>query len=199
MRNEIADPALCAANDLLWKGDKLLVSLDREHCPGWSFDERVLGARKSRVVEIDPSLQLQSYKTIAEDLGFANGLTEAFESTTAIAETRARRLYLMSTNAPVHSVATPGAPDNLSASHDGIIAALQPNLIRFGLYRYGRRSSAPSRIANWSPENGWRMLYEDPTGAQFSGATIAVMPTPDLLIAGSVRAAGLLVCRKEGA
>lgn len=216
-------PAPCAANDVAFIANgATLISLDRDYCPGWAWRER-LGARRARVVALDPGTTAGDSVSVRTRLGFANGLAVwpggSPHGRIAVAETRARRVRVLSAVAPgnvspedispgdgAHDtlLPTPGAPDNLTVAADGtLVAAVQPSLLTFGLYRYGRRDRAPSRIIARAveslddPHAPWTLLYEDATGRQFSGATAAVL-AGDVMIAGSVRDEGLIVCRAGG-
>ncbi len=155
----------------------------------------VLDAQKARVVSLEAD---GSARPLADNLVFANGITLLENGTVVIAETRAERLTLKSTDGYTASIPAPGAPDNLSAIGDRVIAALIPNLLTFALYRYGFLDAAPSHIAAWDQQTGWQSLYEDQNGTQFSGVTVGVMPRNDILIAGSIQDAGVLVCQTGG-
>ena len=89
----------------------------------------------------------------------------------------------------------PGGPDNLTRGVDGrVLAALHPDLIRLALYRHGWTGRAPARIVAVDLGTGAvEVLFDDPGGAVSPAATVAVM-ADGRLVAGSVRAPGLLVC-----
>ena len=90
----------------------------------------------------------------------------------------------------------PGGPDNLNWDGlGGLIVALHPSLFRVGAYLYGYNDTAPSRIVRVDLDRNLEVLFDDPAGALFSGASVAVL-SGGVLVAGSVRDAGLLVCRK---
>lgn len=182
----IRDPALCAANDVAFDGGRILVTLDRRDCPGRSWRDMLLGGG-GRMVALGPG---GGIAPVLGGLAFANGVLAAADGP-VVAETRAARLRL----ATGRSVAVPGGPDNLSRGPGGrILAALHPDLIRLALYRHGWTGRAPSRIVAVDPDTGAvEVLHDDPTGALFPAATVAVM-AGGRLVAGSVRAAGLLVC-----
>ncbi len=189
--------AYCAANDIaILDGGPLLISLDRAKCPGWAFDERVFGARKARLVRhgLDDKTT-----TLAGGLFFANGVARLGDDVLAVAETRAKQVRIIDGDGAGAKLKTPGAPDNLTRAPDGrLVVALQPDLIAFARYRYGRRDRAPSRIIALDPATGaTELLFEDRSGDLFSGATVGLL-TSDLLIAGSIRDNGLLVCREGG-
>lgn len=177
------DPALCQANDVLWTGARLTVSLDVGHCGGVD-----ILFSSGRALEIAPD---GSQRLTAAGLAFANGLALA-PGDLAVAETRGDRLRLVMSE---REVALPGGPDNLTVTDDGrILAALHPSLIRLALYRFGWRARAPSRIVAVEPASGAvTVLYDDPGGALFSGAT-AALQVGERLIMGSVRDEGLLLC-----
>ncbi|MEM6624034.1 MAG: hypothetical protein AAF674_17565 [Pseudomonadota bacterium] len=178
--------SLCRANGLAFTGlapDDLLISLDRRDCSA-SLADLTPWAQTGRLARFDGD----SYQIVREGLIFPNGLVGLY-----IAETRADRI--LSPDGVV--IPLPGGPDNLSLSDEGqLVAAVHPRVHLLGLYLQGWQSSAPSRIVQADPATGRvEVLFDDPAGQLFSGATGAVL-VDGLLIAGSVRDRGLLVCRK---
>lgn len=174
----IGDPRFCRANDLVFTGDGgLLVTLDRADC---RTSIRDLAGGTGRVALIrDGAL------TITRDgLDFPNGILPGW-----VAETRGARI-----SGAGRAIALPGGPDNLSRAGQRIIAALRPNLVRTGLYITGWTAHAASRIVAIDPESGAvEVLYDDPGGVLFSGATVGIL-TDGRLVAGSVIDSGLLYC-----
>jgi len=77
----------------------------------------------------------------------------------------------------------------------GLIAAIHPRLFRLAAYLFGYRDNAPTRIVRVSLDRSVEVLFDDPGGELFSGASAAVM-SEGVLVAGSIRDAGLLVCQK---
>lgn len=179
----------CALNDVAFDGALVLATLDRGSCGRPGLADLFPGAATGRLVEIGA----EGSRTVAQGFAFANGVTLTAAGLVAVAETRGRRIRL----SDGRTLATPGAPDNLSTAADGrIVAALQPALIRFALWRYGWLASAPSRIVTVDPASGSiETLFDDPSGTLFAGATSA-LHLGDALIAGSVLSPGLLVCRR---
>lgn len=198
---------LCAANDVALGRDRLWVSLDRADCPGMSWRERVWPRPSGRVIEVRSPGGAAAPGAELGGLVHANGLVRlpGAPQRLAVAETRARRIALVDwpeetgEGAPAiaRRLALPGAPDNLSVAADGrIVAAVVPSLLRFALYRFGWRDRAPSRAVAVDPGTGAvEMLYDDPAGALFSGATVALWQGGRLVL-GSARDAGLLVCEE---
>ncbi len=182
------DGPWCAANDVAFTPEGAAVTLDRETCPGRGLLETVFGLPTGRVLGLDA-------EEIASGLAFANGVAALPGGRLAVAETRARRVRLLPGG---EAFALPGAPDNLTVdAQGGLVIAVQPDLIAFARYRYGRAEAAPSRIVALDPDGGAvSMLFDDPDGAVFSGATVGVA-AGGALIVGSVRERGLLVCRRE--
>ncbi len=186
---QIEGPGICRANGLGFEGlatDDLLITLDRADC-ATSLRDLMPGATTGRLAQVDST----GYTIVREGLSFPNGVMGPF-----IAETRAGRI----SGPGGAEIMTPGGPDNLSLADDGrIVAAVHPRLHLLGLYLGGWTSSAPSRIVAADPGSGTvEVLFDDPDGVLFSGATGALL-IDDMLIAGSVRDEGLLVCRKGGA
>ena len=72
---------------------------------------------------------------------------------------------------------------------------MHPSLYRLAAYRHGYFDTAPSRIVRVDLDRKVEVLFDDPAGEVFSGASVAVM-SGGTLVAGSMRDAGLLVCRK---
>jgi hypothetical protein len=192
----VAGPAdwLCPANDLLRRDGRLLVTLDRGDCPGLSARD-ALWPDRGRVVAIAGAGGAR--ETLAGGLAHANGIAIWHGTAGAppvVAETRAGRLSVLGGPA----VPTPGGPDNLSpAPGGGVVAALHPSLLRLALYRHGWTERAPARVARIGPAGAVEILHDDPAGRLLPGVTAAVL-AGGRLIAGSVRAPGLLVCGGRG-
>jgi hypothetical protein len=181
----IADPRFCRANDLDFGADGgaevLRVTLDRADCDTSLRD--LAGGSGSVALIRGEALTIER-----TGLDFPNGIEGGW-----VAETRASRL-----SGPNGTISLPGGPDNLGLSEGRIVAALHTRLIRTGLYIHGWLPSAGSRIVAADPETGAvEVLFDDPEGAVFSGATVGVV-AGDRLIAGSVRDSGLLYCESGG-
>ncbi|MFC3301951.1 hypothetical protein [Parvularcula lutaonensis] len=177
----------CGANDLVQGWEETAYTVDRDTCQG-AFHERVLGKPSARVEHLLGVAKTRS--VLLDGLKLANGIAE-YGDQLWIAEMRAKRLI----NLDRETIDLPGAPDNLNASSEGIVAALQPQLWRFGLYRYGHSERAPTRIALIDPvTEEIEILYDDPKGTLLSGATAAVLTDDGTMIASSVRGDRLLVC-----
>jgi len=196
----IRHPELCAANDVLLDNGDALVTLSQADCPGLSLREAVLAPASGRVLRF--GLQEQAGRAAAaierRGLVFANGIarfrgTGDTVASLAVSETRAGRLSFGDGGV----MTVPGGPDNLTLSPDGaLIVALHPSLPRLGLYLHGWKETAPSRIARVVPDTGAvEILFDDPAGAILSGVTVALL-TERRLVAGSVRAPGLMVCER---
>lgn len=177
----ITDPALCRANDLMFQGDELWVTLDRADC-GVSLADLLPWGATGRLVEVGAG----GIRLLRGDLAFANGLAET-DGAVWVAETRGAAL-----TAPGRRLDLPGGPDNLSPSGSGLLAALHPDLLRLALYRGGWTGHAPSRIVEITGDKV-ALLVDDPGGTVFSAATVAVW-VGGRLVAGSVRDTGLMVC-----
>jgi hypothetical protein len=182
----IADPRLCRANDLDFDGavqgaELLRVTLDRADCDTSLRD--LAGGSGSVAMIRGEALAIER-----TGLDFPNGIEAGW-----VAETRAARL-----SGPEGTIPLPGGPDNLGLSEGRIVAALHTRLIRTGLYIRGWLPSSGSRIVAADPETGTvEVLFDDPEGTVFSGATVGVL-AGDRLVAGSVRDSGLLYCEREG-
>lgn len=201
----LPDPGLCAANDLVLAGGAVWVTLDRSACPGRSLREMASGAPTGALARMGVTDgSSASLLRLAEGLSFANGIALAELGAgrmLAVSETRGEQITLLDppggqSSERRRSLPTPGAPDNLTIAPDGrILAALHPSLLRLALYRFGWTEAAPSRLALIDPESGAaELLYDDPPGAGLSAATVGVLTEGGVLVAGSVRDAGLLVC-----
>ena len=161
------------------------VTLDRGSC-GVSWADLKPSSTTGRVISVDLG-GFAPPKIEETGLGFANGLAGFY-----VAETRGARLR-HSLDLPID---LPGGPDNLNWDpFGGLIAALHPSLYRLAAYRYGYHDTAPSRIVRVDLDRTVEVLFDDPGGKLFSGASAAVL-ADGILAAGSIRDAGLLVCRK---
>lgn len=180
------DPRLCAANDLVWFGEALHLTLDRRDCPGLSLRDAVF-AQGGRTARLAPSGKIT---ILREGLSHPNGLVP-FADGIAVAETRASRLSLPDGR----TVDLPGGPDNLSAAPGGgIVVALHPDLLRLALHRHGWTARAPARIVLADARSGAvSVLFDDAQGIQISAATVGVLAR-GMLVMGAVRDEGLLVC-----
>ncbi len=187
-RAKRTDPLFCRANDLIFAGGgsmAMRVTLDRGSC-GISWADLKPSSTTGRVISV--GLGGGATPKIEETgLAFANGIAGLY-----VAETRASRLH----HRLDRSVEVPGGPDNLTWDPlGGLIAALHPSLYRLAAYRYGYHDTAPSRIVRVDLDRTVEVLFDDTGGTIFSGASAAVL-ADGLLVAGSVRDAGVLVCRK---
>lgn len=182
----ITGERLCRANDLTFTGapgDALAITLDRSECTA-ALADLMPGARTGSVVLFDGG----ALGILREGLAFPNGIAGPY-----VAETRSMRV----TRPGSQPLRLPGGPDNLTMDERGwIVAAVHPKLVLLALYRAGWRGAAPSRAVRVDPDDGEvQVLFDDPTGALFSAATVALQ-TDDLLILGSAFDEGLLVCRE---
>ena len=176
----VTDPALCRANDLVFMPDgSLEVTIDRADC-GPSLRDLRPGANTGRRMSVKDGALVPRQT----GLQFANGLLDD-----AIAETRAQRIRTD------RAFELPGGPDNLTRAPDGrIVAALHPKLILNMLALQGWLDRIPSRVIALQPATGQiEILFDDPSGRVFSGATVAVL-TNDTLVLGSAIDSGLLIC-----
>lgn len=183
---------VCRANDLDFTGQaptSLRVTLDRADC-GVSWADLRPGATTGRVIALDPAGAAPP-SVEADGLAFANGIAGMW-----VAETRSARLsHLLD-----RPLSLPGGPDNLtwdetSDGAGGLVAALHPSMLQIAVYIAGYASSAPSRIVRVARDRSVEVLFDDPVGALFSGATVGLL-RDGVLVAGSVLDAGVMVCRK---
>ncbi|MEM9099130.1 MAG: hypothetical protein AAGC79_11470 [Pseudomonadota bacterium] len=183
----------CRANDLDFSRtmkDRVIVSIDRQSC-GLSFHD-MLGFFPTGAIEMfepgvpsdEPFLMRGQY--------YPNGITDTW-----IAETRADRMSnpIMRRGSLIGPINLPGGPDNITRLDPRTaLVALHPSLIQLAAYRFGWTDKAPSRIAQVGLQDGSvEVLFDDPEGAVFSGATVA-MRSDARLVMGSVREPGLMVC-----
>jgi hypothetical protein len=187
VRTARSDPLFCRANDLEFFGDgamALRVTLDRGDC-GLAWADLKPGATTGRVISVNLA-GLAPPKVEQTGLAFANGIAGLY-----VAETRGWRLHHLLDRA----VEVPGGPDNLNWDGlGGLIAALHPSLFRLAAYRYGYHDTAPTRIVRVDLDRNVEVLFDDPAGQVFSGASVAVL-AGGVLVAGSMRDAGVLVCQ----
>ncbi len=186
LRTTRSDPLFCRANDLEFSGDgamALRVTLDRGDC-GMSWADLKPGSTSGRVISVNLG-GLAPPKIEQTGLAFANGIAGLY-----VAETRGWRLH----HRLDRPVDLPGGPDNLNWDGlGGLIAALHPSPFRFAAYRYGYHDTAPTRIVRVDLDRNIEVLFDDPAGEVFSAASVAVL-SGGVLVAGSMRDAGLVVC-----
>lgn len=182
----IEEPRLCRANDLDFVPaadgvETLRVTIDRADCSTSLRD--LLGGSGSTALIRRGRLAVER-----TGLHFPNGVHGEW-----VAETRGKRL-----RGPNGTLSLPGGPDNLAPAEDRLVTALHPNLVRTAFYLGGWVDRLASRIVAVDPATGViEVLYDDPSGALFSAATVGVL-AGDRLVAGSVRDDGLLYCEARG-
>jgi hypothetical protein len=163
------------------------------------------------LVELEDATGAAAIRALAEGIGFANGLALDGQHL-YVAATRDQALLVYrrdglngtaALGAPERIIAVDGGPDNLSwASEHVLLVAVHPSLLRLAAYRYqwtARRMSwfekAPTRILAVDVRDGaQRVVWDSEAGELLSAATVAVRHG-DLLIAGSITDAGLMVCQ----
>lgn len=182
------EPLFCRANDLMFANGgtfEMRVTLDRGSC-GVSWADLKPSSTSGRVISVGVGGYAKP-KVEESGLAFANGIAGLY-----VAETRLSRLH----HRLDRSLELPGGPDNLTWDPSGgLIAALHPNLYRMAAYRHGYHDTAPSRIVRIDLDRNVEVLFDDTAGKVFSGASAAVF-VEGVLVAGSMRDAGLLVCRE---
>ena len=182
----------CSANDVLVTEQQIFTSFDHGACNWRGQIEEIFNLKRS-------GLASNHSGTVFNEAAFANGLTRTRDGNIVLAATREKALLFMSERSngveTASRIEVPGGPDNLSISYDGgVVAATHQNLLRLALNRKLGIGKAPSRIIKANPKTGAvDILLNDPSGALFSAATIAV-ETPRGLVAGSVTDKGVLVC-----
>ncbi|MCG8442755.1 MAG: hypothetical protein MI723_13215 [Caulobacterales bacterium] len=207
----LAHPAFCRANDLAFADElTLLATVDHAGCADWAAGlEDVLGLRLSGVLHVSLTEEGGFYappRLARGGVGFANGIVWSHADDGAwVAATREKRVRFLPGEVLFPSagvdgepraagfVATPGHPDNLTLAADGaLLAALHPALIRLARHRADESVSAGSRVAVIDG-GGAAVVLDDPQGAGFSAATVAVEADGSLIL-GSATDAGLFVC-----
>jgi hypothetical protein len=165
---------------------QMRVTLDRGSC-GVSWEDLKPSSTTGRVISVGLG-GVAPPKIEQSGLAFANGIAGLY-----VAETRGSRLH----HSLDKAVELPGGPDNLTWDPlGGLITALHPNLYWLAAYRYGYYDAAPSRIVRVDLDRNIEVLFDDTSGEVFSGASVAVL-ADGMLVVGSIRDAGLLVCRKS--
>lgn len=188
-----AKEAPCSANDIYVQSGKTYASFDHGSCRWGGALEDIFSLKRSGI-----SL---NGEVVYGRANFANGLTQTLGGDLILAATREKSLLMIDSKTNdlklLNRIKLPGGPDNLTISEDGnIIAALHPSLLKMGLHRKMNIGRAPSRIVKIDPDLGTvDILYDDPSGALFTAATVGVEWGKNLIL-GSVTDDGLLVCRK---
>jgi sugar lactone lactonase YvrE len=214
-RRTVRSRAFCRANDVagLDRG-RFLVTNEGTACGRWERRlEQALDPKRGNVmlVELEDATGAAATRALAEGIGFANGLALDGQHL-YVAATRDQALLVYrrdglngtaALGAPERIIAVDGGPDNLSwASEHVLLVAVHPSLLRLAVYRYrwtfGRMSwfdTAPTRMLAVDVRDGaQRVVWDSEAGEPLSAATVAVRHG-DLLIAGSITDAGLLVCQ----
>lgn len=190
-----AAPAHCGANDLVEGRGGVYVTFDHEACDWRAALEDALTLRRSGVSAEDGS-------RLFARAAFANGLAGTSSGKFALAATREKSILILGEEGgslvETGRVALPGGPDNLTVAPDGaVIAAVHPSLTVMGLHRRLGFGRAGSRVVRLDPESGAvEVLFDDPGGVKFNGATVAVL-WDDALVLGSATDDGLLYCRRK--
>jgi hypothetical protein len=183
-------PGFCALNDVaFWQGE-LLATLDRSRCPSSILGEMLVPKESGKLLLLGDT----GSRVLASGLAFANGVAVLPQGVIAVSETRGQRVRLSTGR----TLAVPGHPDNLTVADNGrLVIGVIPSLWRFGLHLLGHRDSAPARIVALDPTSGvveW--LFDDPEGQLLPGITVGLL-ADGRLVAGAVRAPGLLVCERR--
>ncbi|MEO0398565.1 MAG: hypothetical protein AAF224_03980 [Pseudomonadota bacterium] len=196
-------PLHCAANDLVVQSGSALVSHDHGAC-GWRAGlEDVFGLKRGGIVFAGAPNGSLKEDALVRDIKFANGLTKLADGALVLAATRESAVrFFMPTDKGAREtgrLSLPGGPDNISPLADGgFVAAVHPSLMAIGLARKLGLGRAPSRLVRVGADSKTiSLLFDDPKGALFSGASVGVT-SDDWLVAGSATDAGLLVCQKSG-
>lgn len=209
-RRTVRSAAFCRANGVAGLGrERFLVTNDGTACGKWGRRlEQALGLKRGNVVlvELEDATEASAVRTVAGRIGFANGLA-LDEQHVYVAATRDQALLVYPRDslnragilgAPERVIAVGGGPDNLSwASEHLLLMAVHPSLLRLAAYRYqwmSRLDTAPTRILAVDVRDGaQRVVWASDAGEPLSAATVAVRHE-DILIAGSVTDAGLMLC-----
>lgn len=213
-RRTVRSGAFCRANEVAGLDRRrFLVTNDGAACGTWGRRlERALGLKRGNVVlvELEDATGASAVRTVAERIGFANGLAlDAHHLYVAATRDQALWVYrrdslneMGTLGAPERVIAVDGGPDNLSwASEHVLLAAVHPSLLRLAAYRYRWMSwgmswldAAPTRIVAVDVRDGsQRVVWASDAGEPLSAATIAARHE-DVLIAGSVTDTGLMLC-----
>lgn len=190
--SRILSPSLCSANDVAFSGaQSLQITLDRGVC----LEDGRAPAGGPAIASV--SLE-GATNTRPAPAAFPNGAVQTDDA-----------LWLGSTTAGLlaqgdgqRRVKLPGAPDNLTQDdQQRLVIALHPQLWRFALHRYGWPgfSKAPTRIVRFDPERrSLAVMFDDPGGKTFSGATFGLMAEGNLVV-GGIAERGLLICSAQEA
>lgn len=187
--------APCAANDLLESDREILVSYDHEACDWRAGIEDAGGLKRSGIATEDG-------KTLFSDVSFANGIARTREGDVVLAATREKALLVMNEESSGFSVrrrvALPGGPDNLTIAADGaVVAAVHPSTFRIAMSRRLGWGKAPSRVVKTDLAGNVEVLFDDPAGKLFSGASVGI-EQGRVLVAGSATDEGVLLCKAAG-
>ncbi len=185
--SRILSPSLCSANDVaIVDAQTLRVTLDRGEC--LEDGHAPVGGPALATVTLDGATSTQRLSA-----RFPNGVVQIGDQAWIASTTQNQ---VLQAGGP-RRVTLPGAPDNLTLDGKGrLVIALHPQLWRFALHRYGWPgfANAPTRIVRFDPQRrSLAILFDDPEGKSFSGATFGLM-AENKLVLGGIRVRGLLVC-----
>ena len=210
-RVTIEHPLICRPNDVaIAESGMLLVSNDRGAC-GWlgARLEDGLGLRRAYVAAVtvpDSPDGTPEVRTVAGDIGFANGVAVSADGgTLLVAATRERAVLaydlgrLLDGGEPVpRRLGLDGHPDNITVGPDGEwLVATHASLLRLARHRYGwfGGGQAAARVVAVDPDGSAAdVAYADPEAVRLSAVTVAAS-LDGYLILGAVADAGLVVCR----
>ncbi|MEM6972560.1 MAG: hypothetical protein AAF577_07120 [Pseudomonadota bacterium] len=177
----------CRANDVIWRGSELFVTLDRQDC-GPSVADLMPGAATGRLMRVG----FGGAETLADGLEFANGLVE-LGGTVYVAETRGNRLRDVVTG---ETIEMPGGPDNINPGPVGtMVVAMHPSLMDYWFYSLNFSERAGTRVVRLDPrrQGDQTVLFDDPIGKIFKGGTAAAFSRGTMIV-GSAYDSGLLIC-----
>ena len=217
-RRTLRSGAFCRANEIAGLGrGRFLLTNDGVACGRWGRRlEQAFGLRRGNalLVELEEATGASAVRAVAGRIGFANGLALDRQHL-YVAATRDQALLVFPRDslnrhgvlgAPERIIALGGGPDNLSWASDHILlVAVHPSLLRLAAYRYrwvfrgmfrgmSWTDTAPTRLLAVNVRDGaQRVVWASDAGEPLSAATVAVRHG-NVLIAGSVTDAGLMLC-----
>lgn len=200
----IEDHSMTSPNDLVAvAARKFYVTNDHYYTSGTS---RLLEEYLQRAISYVNYFDGTSFRTVAEGIGYANGINESPDGKyILVAGSSSRTIYVFEKSddgslIEVDRIALGTGPDNIDFDeHGNILVACHPQLLKFVAHAKDPKNYSPSQVLKITYTNPGVYTIEEiflNDGSNYSGSSIAVTYENTLLI-GSVFEPALLLCKYQ--